>query len=59
MFNTSQNNKMVEMLSGPELHRRRAPQEKMTIIQQSMEPGMTGSHIARLHGINAQMAPAV
>lgn len=45
MFNTGQNNKMVEVLSGPE--RRRTPQEKIAIIQQTMEPGI------RLHGINA------
>jgi transposase-like protein len=53
MFNTSQNNKMVEVLSGPERRRRRTPQEKIAIIQQTMEPGMTVSHLARLHGINA------
>ena len=53
MFNTSQNNKMAEVLSGPERRRRRTPQEKITIIQQTMEPGMTVSHVARLHGINA------
>ena len=29
------------------------PQEKIAIIQQTMEPGMTVSHVARLHGINA------
>ena len=40
MFNTSQNNKMVEVLSGAERRRRRAPQEKITIIQQTMEPGI-------------------
>jgi transposase len=53
MFNTSQNNKMVKVLSGPERRRRRTPQEKIAIIQQTMEPGMTVSHAARLHGINA------
>lgn len=53
MFNISQNDKMVEVLSGPERRRRRTPQEKIAIIQQTMEPGMTVSHVARLHGINA------
>ena len=53
MFNTSQNDKMVGVLSGPERRRRRTPQEKIAIIQQTMEPGMTVSHVARLHGINA------
>ena len=53
MFNTSQNDKMVGVLSGPERRRRRTPQEKIAIIQKTMEPGMTVSHVARLHGINA------
>ncbi|WP_350262762.1 IS3 family transposase (plasmid) [Pantoea sp. BJ2] len=44
---------MVEVLSGPERRRRRTPQKKIAIIQQTMEPGMTVSHVARLHGINA------
>ncbi|EPD6777329.1 MULTISPECIES: IS3 family transposase [Salmonella] len=44
---------MVEVLSGPERRRRRTPQEKIAIIQQTMEPGMTVSHVARLYGINA------
>ncbi|HHA4765467.1 TPA: IS3 family transposase, partial [Escherichia coli] len=34
---------MVEVLSGPERRRRRTPQEKIAIIQQTMEPGMTVS----------------
>nr|WP_280116132.1 transposase [Kosakonia arachidis] len=33
--------------------RRRTPQENIPIIQQTMEPGMTVSPVARLHGINA------
>lgn len=47
MFNTSQNNKMVELLSGPERRRRRRSisQEKIAIIQQTMEPGITVSHV--------------
>jgi transposase len=42
MFNR-QNNKMIEMLSRPERRRRRTPQEKIAIIQQTMEPGMNGA----------------
>ncbi len=53
MFNTSQKNKMVEVLTGPERRRRRTPQEKIDIIQQTMQPGMSVSHVARLYGINA------
>jgi transposase len=40
---------MVEVLSGPE--RRRTPQENIVIIQQTMEPGITVSHVAHLHDI--------
>ncbi|EFN8783512.1 IS2 repressor TnpA [Escherichia coli] len=58
---TSQNNKMVEALSGPEQHR--TPQERIAIIQQTMEPGMTVSHIARLHSMqykpDIQIAQAI
>ena len=53
MFKTGHETKMVDVLSGPERHRRRTPQEKIAIIQQTMEPGMTVSHVARFHGINA------
>lgn len=45
MFNTSQNNKMVEVLTGPERRRRSTSQEKIAIIQQTMEPGITVSHV--------------
>lgn len=53
MFSTDHNDKMIEVLSGPERRRRRTPQEKIAIVQQTMEPGMTVSHVARLHGVNA------
>ncbi|NJC99087.1 hypothetical protein EWM60_03200 [Candidatus Erwinia dacicola] len=44
---------MIEILSGPERKRRRTPQEKIAIVQQTLKPGMTVSHVARLHGVNA------
>ena len=53
MFKTSHENKMVEVLTGAKQRRRRTPQEKIAIVQQSMEPGMTVSYVARLHGVNA------
>lgn len=40
------------MLSGPERRRHPTPQEKIAIIQQAMEPGVTVSHVARPHSIN-------
>ena len=53
MFKTSRENKMVEVLTGAEQRRRRTTQEKIAIVQQSMEPGMTVSYVARLHSVNA------
>ncbi|WP_139129835.1 IS3 family transposase, partial [Escherichia coli] len=38
---------------GPEKRRRRTTQEKIAIVQQSVEPGMTVSLVARQHGVAA------
>ncbi|CAD5448063.1 hypothetical protein LL11F49_42990 [Escherichia coli] len=54
MSNTSSNFEMTGTLLGQKLRKRKTPQEKIAIIQQTMEPGMTVSHVARLHGIHAQ-----
>ncbi|WP_187415643.1 IS3-like element IS2 family transposase [Escherichia coli] len=43
---------MIDVL-GPEKRRRRTTQEKIAIVQQSFEPGMTVSLVARQHGIAA------
>ncbi|WP_148718401.1 IS3-like element IS2 family transposase [Escherichia coli] len=43
---------MVDVL-GPEKRRRRTTQEKIAIVQQSFEPGMTVSLVARQHGVAA------
>ncbi|MCP3558020.1 IS3 family transposase [Escherichia coli] len=41
---------MIDVL-GPEKRRRRTTQEKIAIVQQSFEPGMTVSLVARQHGV--------
>ena len=41
---------MVDVLE-PEKRRRRTTQEKIAIVQQSFEPGMTVSLVARQHGV--------
>nr|AKF16784.1 IS2 repressor TnpA [Escherichia coli O104:H7] len=41
MSNTSSNFEMTGILLGQELRKRKTPQEKIAIIQQTMEPGMT------------------
>ncbi|HCO5946540.1 TPA: IS3 family transposase [Escherichia coli] len=43
---------MIDVL-GPEKRRRRTTQEKSAIVQQSFEPGMTVSLVARQHGVAA------
>lgn len=53
MFNANHHENMIEVLSGPERCPRRTAQEKIAIVQQTMEPGMTVPLVARLHGINA------
>ena len=50
--NTSSNFEMTGILLGQELRKRKIPQEKIAITQQTMEPDMIVSHAARLHGIN-------
>ncbi len=44
---------MIDVL-GPEKRRRRTTQEKIAIVQQSFEPGMTVSLVARQHGVAAR-----
>ncbi|AFJ48664.1 hypothetical protein EBL_c36120 [Shimwellia blattae DSM 4481 = NBRC 105725] len=46
MLNTSQNNNMDEVVSGPKWWCRTA-QEKISIIQRTMELGMTGLNLNR------------
>ncbi|STT63451.1 IS2 repressor TnpA [Klebsiella pneumoniae] len=51
MSNTNANFEMTGILLGQEARKRKTPQEKIAIIQQTIEPGMNVSHVARLHGI--------
>ncbi|KNA39686.1 transposase [Escherichia coli M114] len=55
MSNTSSNFEMAGFLLGKEVRKRKTSQEKIAIIQQTMEPGMTVSHVARLHGIQPSL----
>ncbi len=43
---------MIDVL-GPEKRRHRSVQEKIAIVQQNFEPGMTVSLVARQHGVAA------
>src|SRR5215218_9353150 len=40
-----------EVLNGPERRRRRTPAEKLAIVAETQEPGVTVSLVARRHGI--------
>src|SRR5215203_2029324 len=40
-----------EVLNGPERRRRRSPAEKLAIVAETQEPGVTVSLVARRHGI--------
>ncbi|KAI3590140.1 Mobile element protein [Cupriavidus sp. U2] len=42
----------IEILTEPERRRRRSVQEKLAIVQETMEPGATVSAVARRHGLN-------
>lgn len=55
MSNTSSNFEVAGVLLGKEVRKRKTPQEKIAIIQQTMEPCMTVSHVARLHGIQPSL----
>ncbi len=55
MSNTSSNFEMTGTLLGQELRKRKTSQEKIVIIQLTMEPGMAVSHVARLHGIQPSL----
>ncbi|WDC32357.1 hypothetical protein PS043_24570 (plasmid) [Escherichia albertii] len=45
MSNTSSNFEMAGVLLGKEVRKRKTPQEKIAIIQQTMEPGVTNGAI--------------
>ncbi len=55
MSNTSSNFEITGTLLGQELRKRKTPQEKIAIIQQTTEPGMRVSHVAHLHGIQPSL----
>ncbi len=52
MSNTNANFEITGILLGQEVRKRKTPQEKIAIIQQTMEPGM---NVARLHGIQPSL----
>ena len=45
----------IEIITGHERRRRYTAQEKVRLIEQTMQPGMTVSAVARLHGISPSL----
>ena len=41
----------AEVLGGVQRRRRWAPEEKLRIVEETYLPGMSVSHVARLHGV--------
>jgi transposase len=52
MFMTNSNDKSGELL-GQERRRRWSPEQKLTMVRESLEPGKSVSVVARRNGINA------
>lgn len=45
----------VEIITGHERRRRYSAQEKVRLVEQTMEPGMTVSAVARMHGVSPSL----
>jgi len=52
-FKPMQNIEQFEVLTEPERRRRRTPQEKLAIVQETFEAGKSVSLVARQYGVNA------
>ncbi len=51
MVMTSSSTPRVGVLDGPERRRRWVPAEKRAIVEETYQPGMSVSYVARKHGI--------
>ena len=47
----------VEIISGIHRRRRYTAEEKVRLVEQTMQPGMTVSAVARLHGVSPSLQP--
>ncbi len=45
----------IEIITGHERRRRYTAQEKVRLVEQTMQPGMTVSAVARLHGLSPSL----
>jgi transposase len=51
----STNADRVEVFAGVQRRRRYTAEQKMALVQEAMQPGMTISYVARRHGISASL----
>lgn len=51
----SQSIDRVEIISGTHRRRRYSAQEKVRLVEQTLQPGMTVSAVARLHGVSPSL----
>jgi transposase len=51
----STNADRVEVFAGIQRRRRYTAEQKMALVQEAMQPGMTISYVARRHGISASL----
>ena len=47
--------KPVEIITGHERRRRYSAEQKLALVEETMQPGMTVSAIARLHGVSPSL----
>lgn len=45
----------VEIITGRERRRRYSAEQKLALVEESMQPGMTVSAVARLHGVSPSL----
>jgi transposase len=45
----------IEIITGRERRRRYTAEEKVRLVEQTMQPGMTVSAVARLHGVSPSL----
>ena len=45
----------VEIITGRERRRRYTAEQKLALVEESMQPGMTMSAVARLHGVSPSL----
>lgn len=47
--------KTIEIITGRERRRRYSAEQKLELVEEAMQPGMTVSAVARLHGVSPSL----